>query len=109
MRLQKAFPRRTRARRQVLCALANALRALPAGPIAPIMGQIAAQRQGGIMAARSKKASVPARRGKRGGTPVAIVTGGASGIGLACVERLLAAGWQVGLLDRDEKALSRMR
>jgi NAD(P)-dependent dehydrogenase (short-subunit alcohol dehydrogenase family) len=65
--------------------------------------------KGGIMAARSKKASVPAKRGKRGGAPAAIVTGGASGIGLACVERLLEAGWQVGLLDRDEKALARMR
>ncbi len=39
----------------------------------------------------------------------AIVTGGASGIGLACVERLLAAGWRVGLLDRDDAALGAMR
>ena len=39
----------------------------------------------------------------------AIVTGGASGIGLACAEALLAAGWQVGILDRDEKSLDRVR
>jgi NAD(P)-dependent dehydrogenase (short-subunit alcohol dehydrogenase family) len=38
----------------------------------------------------------------------AIVTGGASGIGLACAERLLAAGWRVGLLDRDAAALERL-
>lgn len=38
----------------------------------------------------------------------AIVTGGASGIGLATVERLLADGWRVGALDRDEAALARL-
>ena len=38
----------------------------------------------------------------------AIVTGGASGIGLATVERLIAAGWRVGALDRDEAALVRL-
>jgi NAD(P)-dependent dehydrogenase (short-subunit alcohol dehydrogenase family) len=37
------------------------------------------------------------------------VTGGASGIGLACVERLLAAGWRVGLIDRDDKTLASAR
>jgi NAD(P)-dependent dehydrogenase (short-subunit alcohol dehydrogenase family) len=36
---------------------------------------------------------------------VALVTGGASGIGLATVERLLKAGWKVAVADRDEKAL----
>jgi NAD(P)-dependent dehydrogenase (short-subunit alcohol dehydrogenase family) len=46
---------------------------------------------------------------QRAGARAAIVTGGASGIGLACVERLLAAGWQAGILDRDEAALGRMR
>ena len=39
----------------------------------------------------------------------AIVTGGASGIGLACAEALLAAGWQVGILDRNEKSRVRAR
>src|ERR1044071_1592194 len=39
----------------------------------------------------------------------AIVTGGASGIGLATVERLLAAGWRVTALDRDDSALATLR
>jgi NAD(P)-dependent dehydrogenase (short-subunit alcohol dehydrogenase family) len=51
--------------------------------------------------ARTKRASSSGR--------AAIVTGGASGIGLACVEALLGAGWRVGILDRDEKALARAR
>ena len=34
-----------------------------------------------------------------------IVTGGASGIGRGCVERLLAEGWRVVAADRDEAAL----
>lgn len=34
-----------------------------------------------------------------------IVTGGASGIGRGCVERLLAEGWRVIAADRDEAAL----
>jgi NAD(P)-dependent dehydrogenase (short-subunit alcohol dehydrogenase family) len=38
----------------------------------------------------------------------AIVTGGASGIGLACVKRLLAADWRVTILDRDAAALERV-
>ena len=37
---------------------------------------------------------------------VALVTGAASGIGLATVERLLEAGWKVAALDRDEGALA---
>lgn len=36
---------------------------------------------------------------------VAAITGAASGIGLACAKRLLAAGTQVFLIDRDAKAL----
>jgi NAD(P)-dependent dehydrogenase (short-subunit alcohol dehydrogenase family) len=39
---------------------------------------------------------------------VAIVTGGASGIGLATVQRLRNAGWRVGALDRDAAALERL-
>ena len=37
---------------------------------------------------------------------VALVTGAASGIGLATVERLLEAGWKVAAVDRDQKALA---
>lgn len=36
----------------------------------------------------------------------ALVTGAASGIGAATVERLLGAGWKVAALDRDEAALA---
>jgi NAD(P)-dependent dehydrogenase (short-subunit alcohol dehydrogenase family) len=38
-----------------------------------------------------------------------LVTGGASGIGLATVDRLLASGWKVAIIDRDEKALEAQR
>ena len=38
---------------------------------------------------------------------VAAITGAASGIGLACAERLLAAGVTVVLIDRDADALAR--
>lgn len=38
--------------------------------------------------------------------PSAIVTGGASGIGLATVERLLDDGWPVAVLDADPRALA---
>lgn len=40
---------------------------------------------------------------------VALVTDGASGIGLATCELLLAKGWKVALLDRDETALNAAR
>lgn len=40
---------------------------------------------------------------------VAIVTGAASGIGLATVELLLDKGWKVAMLDRDEAALEAAR
>jgi NAD(P)-dependent dehydrogenase (short-subunit alcohol dehydrogenase family) len=39
------------------------------------------------------------------GGRVALVTGGASGIGLATSERLLEAGWKVAVADRDAAAL----
>ncbi|MEJ1161095.1 SDR family NAD(P)-dependent oxidoreductase [Prosthecomicrobium sp. N25] len=38
---------------------------------------------------------------------VCIITGGASGIGLATAERLLAEGWRTALFDRDEAAIAR--
>lgn len=50
-----------------------------------------------------------AQNSKRHMSPVALITGGASGIGLACAERLIDQGWQVGVLDRDEVALDRVR
>jgi 3-oxoacyl-[acyl-carrier protein] reductase len=34
---------------------------------------------------------------------VAIITGAASGIGLATAGRLLASGWSVAAFDRDER------
>ena len=37
--------------------------------------------------------------------PVAVVTGAASGIGLACVQRLVARGFQVGLADLPGSSL----
>jgi NAD(P)-dependent dehydrogenase (short-subunit alcohol dehydrogenase family) len=37
---------------------------------------------------------------------VALVTGAASGIGLATMHRLLAAGWKVAAVDRDQQALA---
>jgi len=40
---------------------------------------------------------------------VAAITGGASGIGLACTEKLLKAGAQVIVIDRDEQTLTTLR
>jgi 3-oxoacyl-[acyl-carrier protein] reductase len=40
---------------------------------------------------------------------VALVTGGASGIGLACVKRLKDAGARVVVADRDEKGIVKLR
>jgi NAD(P)-dependent dehydrogenase (short-subunit alcohol dehydrogenase family) len=57
----------------------------------------------------AKAKSGPGAGGKGASGRAAIVTGGASGIGLACAEALLSAGWKVGILDRDEKALERAR
>jgi len=55
------------------------------------------------------KSAVKATGKRRPSARAAIVTGGASGIGLACAEALVRAGWRVGILDRDEKALARAR
>lgn len=41
-------------------------------------------------------------------TPLAIVTGGAQGIGLATVELLLNDGWRVAALDRDPEAIAEL-
>jgi NAD(P)-dependent dehydrogenase (short-subunit alcohol dehydrogenase family) len=41
--------------------------------------------------------------------PVAFITGGGSGIGLATAGRLLAAGWRVAIADRDAAALEALR
>jgi NAD(P)-dependent dehydrogenase (short-subunit alcohol dehydrogenase family) len=62
----------------------------------------------GCMAATKPAAKAAAKRGSTS-KRAAIVTGGASGIGLACVEALVGSGWQVGILDRDEAALERAR
>jgi len=40
---------------------------------------------------------------------VALVTGGASGIGRACAESLRSAGEAVAIVDRDSRALARLR
>jgi NAD(P)-dependent dehydrogenase (short-subunit alcohol dehydrogenase family) len=40
---------------------------------------------------------------------VALITGGASGIGLATARRLLDAGWKVAVADRDENTLGAAR
>jgi NAD(P)-dependent dehydrogenase (short-subunit alcohol dehydrogenase family) len=39
----------------------------------------------------------------------AIITGGASGIGLATTERLLASGWRVAVFDRDQAAIAKLQ
>jgi NAD(P)-dependent dehydrogenase (short-subunit alcohol dehydrogenase family) len=44
--------------------------------------------------------------GAPGGPQVAIITGGASGVGLATTRRLLADGWAVTVVDADPRALS---
>lgn len=41
---------------------------------------------------------------ERAPDPVCLVTGGASGIGLAAVEQLLKSGWNVTVVDMNEDA-----
>ncbi|OLO07068.1 short-chain dehydrogenase [Salinicola sp. MH3R3-1] len=41
-------------------------------------------------------------------TPLAIITGGAQGIGLATVKLLLKDGWRVAALDRDPEAVAEL-
>ncbi|WP_334175969.1 SDR family oxidoreductase [Pseudoxanthobacter sp.] len=43
--------------------------------------------------------------GRRAAGPVAVVTGGSGGIGLATVRRLVDEGWCVAVVDRDEDAI----
>jgi NAD(P)-dependent dehydrogenase (short-subunit alcohol dehydrogenase family) len=59
--------------------------------------------------AKAKSSAKTGAKRRSAAARAAIVTGGASGIGLACAEALLGAGWRVGILDRDEKALDRAR
>jgi NAD(P)-dependent dehydrogenase (short-subunit alcohol dehydrogenase family) len=47
--------------------------------------------------------------GVEAGSRVALIIGGASGIGLATAERLLASGWKVAIADRDEAQLAALR
>ncbi|MEU7817626.1 SDR family NAD(P)-dependent oxidoreductase [Pseudonocardia sp. NPDC049154] len=61
----------------------------------------AAEAGGGVVARHRPHAPVPGRYEGR----VAVVTGGASGIGAAVVRRLHAEGATVAVGDRDEKAL----
>lgn len=41
--------------------------------------------------------------------PVALITGGASGIGLAAAEQLVAAGWKIAIADVSDAALDEVR
>ena len=48
-------------------------------------------------------------RGREFKGQVALITGGASGIGLACAKRLAAAGARVAIADADARRLGRLR
>src|SRR5262245_13254550 len=54
----------------------------------------------------AKGRSLSMAKAKEARDRVALVTGAASGIGLATVERLLEGGWKVAALDRAEDALA---
>jgi NAD(P)-dependent dehydrogenase (short-subunit alcohol dehydrogenase family) len=66
--------------------------------------------ENGALAKRCPRAEARAKQeeglmGERG----VVVTGGASGIGLATARQLLSDGWRVALADRDPAALERAR
>jgi NAD(P)-dependent dehydrogenase (short-subunit alcohol dehydrogenase family) len=66
--------------------------------------------ENGVLAKRCSRAEARAKQeeGLMGARGV-VVTGGASGIGLATARQLLSDGWHVALADRDPAALERAR
>src|SRR6202040_3496684 len=76
------------------------------GEISPDRPDAKVKRGRRAVAKAKSSARTRAKRGSASGR-AAIVTGGASGIGLGCGGALLATGGKVGVLDREEKALER--